>query len=74
MPSSIRAARPEDVARLEEIENAADRLLIEALHPGRWEPASPGEARAIQMTARLPQAAHSPDAAVDSRSSFGGYP
>ena len=45
---SIRSARPTDAATIEAIENDADRLLVERLHPGSWPPAAPGTDRLAQ--------------------------
>lgn len=46
--TSIRPARADDVARLETIENEADRLLIDRFGPGSWFPAAPGATRTAQ--------------------------
>ncbi len=45
MPASIRQARLEDAARIEEIENAADAMLVDLLRPETWFPAPSGAAR-----------------------------
>jgi GNAT superfamily N-acetyltransferase len=42
----IRLASPADYAAIEQIENAADRMLIDWLTPQRWEPAPSGVSRA----------------------------
>ena len=42
----VRPAHPHDVLCLESIENSADALLIDFLHPDTWEPAPSGETRA----------------------------
>jgi GNAT superfamily N-acetyltransferase len=42
----IRHAVSTDHADLESVENAADQLLIDVLHPDQWEPAPPGSSRA----------------------------
>jgi len=42
----IRLAAPTDNVRIEQIENAADRLLIDHLTPHRWEPAPSAGSRA----------------------------
>ena len=42
----VQPAGPHDVLSLESIENSADALLIDSLHPDAWEPAPSGEARA----------------------------
>jgi GNAT superfamily N-acetyltransferase len=44
----IRPAGPLDLKVIEAIENEADRLLIERLHPDRWEPAPAGASRASE--------------------------
>lgn len=44
--SFVSPATPDDLDRVEEIENAADSLLIELLEPGEWEPAATGQERA----------------------------
>jgi len=41
----IRFALPADAADLQRIEDAADRLLVDLLHPDGWETAAPGEVR-----------------------------
>jgi GNAT superfamily N-acetyltransferase len=41
----IRPAESRDIARLEEIENAADLLLVELLRPAHWDPAPSGDTR-----------------------------
>ena len=46
MTLHIRPAAPTDLATIEQVENAADRLLIDRLAPHRWAPAPPGESRA----------------------------
>ncbi|MFT4135348.1 GNAT family N-acetyltransferase [Microbacterium sp.] len=45
VPTSIRPARLDDAARIEQIENAADALLVELLRPETWHPAPPGRSR-----------------------------
>jgi GNAT superfamily N-acetyltransferase len=42
----VRPARPQDLAHLEAIENAADSLLVDLLRPVRWDPAPTGDERA----------------------------
>jgi GNAT superfamily N-acetyltransferase len=42
----VRPAEPRDVARLQEIENAADAVLVDFFGATRWEPAPTGEQRA----------------------------
>lgn len=42
---SIRPARPEDAAPIEEVENAADALLVEFLQPETWDAAPSGASR-----------------------------
>jgi len=46
MPAVIRPAQVRDIACLEEIENAADTLLVRFLNPVDWESAPSGQARA----------------------------
>ena len=46
MPVFVRPAMHDDLALVEEIENAADSLLIELLAPGEWECAVTGSERA----------------------------
>jgi hypothetical protein len=48
MTLHIRLASPVDYAAIEQIENAADRLLIDWLTPQRWEPAPSGVSRAAE--------------------------
>jgi GNAT superfamily N-acetyltransferase len=43
---AVRPAVPQDIQRLEEIENAADLLLIDFLDTARWDPAPTGDERA----------------------------
>lgn len=45
VPVSIRPARSDDARRIEEIENAADALLVELLRPETWHPAPSGASR-----------------------------
>jgi GNAT superfamily N-acetyltransferase len=42
---TVRPAGPQDIPRLEAIENAADSLLIDFLGPDRWDPAPVGDER-----------------------------
>jgi GNAT superfamily N-acetyltransferase len=46
MTIHIRLASPADYAAIEQVENAADRLLIDWLTPQLWEPAPSGASRA----------------------------
>lgn len=48
MSVRIRLSASDDLAELERIENAADRLLLELLVPERWQPAPSGAARAAE--------------------------
>ncbi|SDL58421.1 Predicted N-acetyltransferase YhbS [Arthrobacter sp. ov407] len=48
MTLHIRLAAPTDNAAIEQIENAADQLLIDRLTPHRWEPAPAGGSRAAE--------------------------
>jgi GNAT superfamily N-acetyltransferase len=45
MPVQIRPVAAADIAHLERIENDADALLVDLLHPDRWNPAPPGAER-----------------------------
>ena len=45
MTGVVRPAEPRDIARLEEIENDADALLIGFLRPDHWDPAPTGDSR-----------------------------
>ena len=60
MPAVIRLAQVRDIACLEEIENAADTLLVRFLDHVDWESAPSGEARA-SMTGFILVAADSED-------------
>ncbi len=46
MPVLVRPAVPRDLPSVQAVEEAADRLLTELLHPDRWEPAPTGAERA----------------------------
>lgn len=48
MTASIRPATPADHPAIEEVENDADRLLIDLLSPAHWEPAPTGASRAAE--------------------------
>lgn len=48
MTASIRPATPADHPAIEEVENDADRLLVERFRPAHWEPAPPGSSRAAE--------------------------
>jgi GNAT superfamily N-acetyltransferase len=45
MTGVVRPAEPRDVARLEDIENAADALLVDFLRPDHWDSAPTGDSR-----------------------------
>lgn len=48
MAARIRPAEARDLAGIESVENDADRLLIDRLHPTSWAPAPSGDSRASQ--------------------------
>lgn len=45
LPVDIRTIADDEYEVLEAVENDADRLLIDTLHPTRWDPAPPGVTR-----------------------------